>query len=512
MLALFDGGEKIFDFLLAEAFKSFEALLGESIEVGKILHAPLFKQKRKRLFGEPFDVHRVLGAEMRELLHDAGRAVFVGAEQIRARFAHGAAAVGADGRFFDGHAPLGMGDRPQNFGDDLVGAADEHAGVDFDVLLREVAVVVERRAAHGRARKLHGLHFGKGGELARPPHLPEDVYNGGLRFLRFELIGDRPARELIGIAELLAHALLVDLDDGAVRQNIDLFSLHLDLVDGFLHLVGSFAHFEEGVRLKALLFQKRHRLFLRSGHAVRLIIDIVEQNFGAAERRLFGVEVADRPRRRVTGVLQGLVGVLAVVLFEDGEPHHRLAAHFERAFIGNGKREAVQGERLRGDVLPLDAVAARGSAHKSAVFVSEAHREPVELVFDGIGGVCRLLNARKEGGKLVFRDRLIEAEKPRDMFVPLKALDGLAAHPPRGGIGQHDARRPLELAKLIVEPVVLAVLHRGRVQHIVFICPSVEDPDEFLHTFVHDTVLIFFNSSFGPPLRAPKKRRSIFWG
>ena len=177
-------------------------------------------------------------------------------------------------------------------------------------------------------------------------------------------------------------------------------------------------------------------------------------------------------------------------------PHHRLAAHFERPFVGNGKREAVQRERLRGDVLPLDAVAARGGAHEGAVFISEAHREPVELVFDGIGRVCRLPNAREEGGELVFRDRLIEAIQPRDVPVPLEALDGLAAHPPRGGIGQHDARRPLKLAKLIVEPVVLAVLHRGRVQHIVFICPSVEDPDEFLHTFVHDMLP---EMNFRPP-------------
>ena len=190
--------------------------------------------------------------------------------------------------------------------------------------------------------------------------------------------------------------------------------------------------------------------------------------------------------------------MLAVVLFEDGEPYHGLTAHLERPFVRNGEREAVQRERLRGDVLPLDAVAARCRTHKDAVFVCEAHREPVELVFDGVSGrdIRRLFDARKEGGEFVLRHRLVEAEKPRDVPVPFKALDGLAAHPPRGGIGQHDARRPLELAKFVVEPVVLTVLHRGRVQHIVFICPSVEDPDEFLHTFVHDMLP---EMNFRPP-------------
>ena len=62
--------------------------------------------------------------------------------------------------------------------------------------------------------------------------------------------------------------------------------------------------------------------------------------------------------------------MLAVVLFEDGEADDRLAAHFQSALIGNGEREAVQGERLGGDVLPLDAVAARCGAHEEAVFVS----------------------------------------------------------------------------------------------------------------------------------------------
>ena len=216
--------------------------------------------------------------------------------------------------------------------------------------------------------------------------------------------------------------------------------------------------------------------------------------------------------------------MLAVVLFEDGEPYHSLTAHLERPLVRNGEREAVQRKRLRGDVLPLDAVAARCRTHKDAVFVREAHREPVELVFDGVSGrdIRRLFDARKEGGEFVLGHRLVEAEKPRDVSVPFKALDGLAAHPPRGGIGQHDARRPLELEQFIVEPVVLAVLHRGRVQHIVLICPSVEDPDEFLHAFVHDRLP---ENEFPPLLkqsnlwkgdasktRSPRKRQGSLQG
>ena len=153
-----------------------------------------------------------------------------------------------------GHAALGVGDGAQNFGDDLVGAADEHAGAHFDVLAHEIAVIIQRGAAHGRTCEVDGLHLGEGGEFARPPYLPEDVEDSRFGFLRLELIGDGPAREFVGIAELFPDALLVDLDDGAVRENVNVLALYLYLIDGCLHFVVILAHFEEGIGLEALLF------------------------------------------------------------------------------------------------------------------------------------------------------------------------------------------------------------------------------------------------------------------
>ena len=133
-----------------------------------------------------------------------------------------------------------------------------------------------------------------------------------------------------------------------------------------------------------------------------------------------------------------------VVFFQYGQADDRLAAHLDRALVGNGERETVQGERLGGDVLALPAVAARRGAHERAVFIGEAHGQPVKLVFDREYGVgVYLVHARQKGVELVLGDRLVQAEQGRNVRMPRKPLDRLAAHAAGGRIGQNCARLAL---------------------------------------------------------------------
>ena len=486
--ACVDRRKQVADLLFLESVQSFEALRGEGVQVGKPPHAPLFIENGERRFGHALHVRRVFGTVVGEFLHDAGRAFAVGTEQVRPHFRNGRAARRTDERLFDGYAPLRMGNGAQNFGNDLIGAAHEHAGTHLYVLARQIAVIVERCAAHRRARKLDGRDEGERRQLARAPHLPDHPFNGRFRFLRFKFVGDRPAREFVGVPHPAANILGVRLDDGAVREHVQRFSAHFDLVHGSAHLFERRTDAQEREGLKAPLPEQRDRLLLRGDRLVAHIIDVVEDDLGTAGRRDLGIEIADRPRRGVARVLERLVGMRAVIFFEHGQADDRLPPHFQRPAIGNGERETAHGERLRRDVLPLSAVSARGRAHKPPFRIGQTHGQPVELILHG--KLCRgidLLHARDERRKLVLRDRLIQRKEGRDMRMARKRLDGLAAHAARRRIGQTHARLPLQLLQLVVERVILPVRHAGRILHIIFVRPLVERIHQITHS-VHKSL------------------------
>ena len=163
-----------------------------------------------------------------------------------------------------------------------------------------------------------------------------------------------------------------------------------------------------------------------------------------------------------------------IVLREHGEADDRFAAHFQRAAIADREREAPDGEHLRRDVLPLRAVAARRGAHERAVFVRQAHGQPVELVFHRkFGGGIDFPHPRDERGKLVLGDGFIETVQPRDMRVPRERLDRLAPHAAGRRIGQAHARLPLQRLQFVVQLIVFPVGYAGIIEHVVLIRPLI---------------------------------------
>ena len=126
---------------------------------------------------------------MRQPRHDLRlAAVFVGAKQMRAALHQWRAAHGASGGLFDGRLARARFARAAgDFGDDLVRAADPHPRAHGHPLALDIAIVVQRGAAHGRARQLHRGNVRQRRELARTPHFPGDAFQRSHHFFRAEL-------------------------------------------------------------------------------------------------------------------------------------------------------------------------------------------------------------------------------------------------------------------------------------------------------------------------------------
>ena len=241
MFALLHGGKQVGYFFILETVQVGKIFRRQTVEIGKRAEIFLFVQEGRGHFGKTFDVHGVLTCKVYEFIDDSRLAVRIGTEEMRAPFLHPAAAGGAHGRLFHGTAVLGVPRRAENLGNDFVGTADEYAGIDLHVFAENIAVIVERGAAHGYARQIDGFQNGRRGQFSRPSDLPHDVAQNGGRFFRFEFIRHRPAGEFIGISQLGAFRNVVEFDDRAVGQNVDVPPLHLDFVDGGKYLFRALA-------------------------------------------------------------------------------------------------------------------------------------------------------------------------------------------------------------------------------------------------------------------------------
>ena len=114
-------------------------------------------------------------------------------------------------------------------GDHVPGALDAHRVADADVLLGDLAGVVERGAAHRDAAHVDGAEQRDGRELARAADLDDDVLDDRHFLARLELERDRPARRTGAEPEDLPVDLRVDLDDDAVDLEGELVALRGEL-------------------------------------------------------------------------------------------------------------------------------------------------------------------------------------------------------------------------------------------------------------------------------------------
>ena len=174
------------------------------------------------LVRERFDIHSVARGVVRQARRDlrtAGEGV--GAVEMCAAHFDVCAALRAAGRLFDrrfGHVSRHCA---EDFGNHVVAPADRHARADADALALDIVPVVQRSLAHGHARELDRLDMRKRRELAGSADLPRHVLDDAGRFLGGEFIRHRPARELFGVAEILAQRKVRGLDHHAVDQKIE---------------------------------------------------------------------------------------------------------------------------------------------------------------------------------------------------------------------------------------------------------------------------------------------------
>jgi hypothetical protein len=305
-----------------------------------------------------------------------------------------------------------------------------------------------------------------------------------------KFVRDRPARRAGDEAEPTLLRKVVDLVHDAVDLVREPVTLGADLpkiaqaaVDRGDH-AGLWANPEPepAQRLEqfALAFGQRSAVDLADP------VDEEIERPRSAHRR---IELAQRPRRGVARIDERLLaprGGLLVQAAESGERHVRLAAHFEQARRRPGvqpQRQRTDRAQVRGDVLPLLAIAARRRTGVHAVHVGRVHREAVELRLDGIRHRRRLpeslAHASIEIPHLLVAERVVEGKHRQPMPHFRESGDRGRPDPLCRRI-RGDERGVLGLQRLqLAQPlVVLGIRHLRIVERVVAIVVPVDQPAE----------------------------------
>ena len=355
---------------------------------------------------------------------------------------------------------------------------DAHCVPHADVLLGDLAGVVQRGAAYRDAAHVDRAEQGHRRELARAADLDDDILDDRHFLARLELERDRPARRAGPEPEYLAVDLRIDLYHDAV-------DLEGELVAG-----GG-----EGAVERDRLLDRAADLHVRidAEPPAREDLELVRMRvggLGALERhdlvrekregppgRYAGVELPERSGRRVSRIGEG--GELplrhpAVEIAERLERHDRLAADRDEP----GGFAAAEPERhrpdradVRRDVLAHGSVAARRAARENAVFVDELDREPVEL---GLHRVCRVVRAESLLHPLIELARVgdvhhrLEAQHRLHVADVRKVVAGRGADPLRRRVARDEIGEfPFELLELRAEPVVRLIRNLRLVEDVV---------------------------------------------
>ena len=318
---------------------------------------------------------------MAQAHHDLGlAAVPVGTEQVRTVLHERRAAGRTDLRLLNLALALHVFVHPaHDLRDDLIRATDPHLRADLHPLALDVLPVVQRGALDRGPGQLHRGDVGQGRELAGAADLPGHVLQGRGDLLRLELVGHRPAGELVRVAQGLPGGEVRDLDDRAVDHVIQLGArgLHrVHRVDGSIQRVG--VHLAAGHREAVLSQEVKHLALVGKAPALD-VAHVVEAGRQLARRRDRRIQVAQRARCGVARVLQRLLGGF-VVVFQRGELHERLAVHLHAALVGDAHRNRADGERLLQNLLAGHAVAAGRRTHQMTALIGQVHRQAVELV------------------------------------------------------------------------------------------------------------------------------------
>ena len=214
-------------------------------------------------------------------------------------------------------------------------------------------------------------------------------------------------------------------------------------------------------------------------------LDVEAKDAESAAARDLGVELAQRSGGGVARIGEGgLAGLLAlsVELGEPGLGEVDLPADLHQlgpALALELERDLTDGPQIGGDVLALDAVAARRSDGEHAVAVREAHRRAVDLHLEG---VARRPDLRHEPrvpvlplAELRFAERVGERQHGHEVTLLAKLVGRLGAHAVGGAVGSAQVRvLGLELLQLAEQPVVLGVRQLWLVEYVISVVGALE--------------------------------------
>ena len=225
------------------------------------------------------------------------------------------------------------------------------------------------------------------GQGALPPDRDQDVAQHRLRLLGREFVRERPARRAADHAEPLLQGEVVDLVDDAVDVVGQRRAIGGDVVVIGQHLVDAAAQPRAIVDGQPPFAELRQsfRVSAREGGA-RLAPGIGEEfeRPACGDRRIELAQGAGGGVSRIgeSGLAGG--GPLFVQGKKAGALHIDFAAdldHLGPPVPGQRRWHAGQGTDVRGDILPGDAVAARGGLHQAAIFVAKPERKSIDLGF-----------------------------------------------------------------------------------------------------------------------------------
>ena len=439
--------------LLAQP-RQFRQLSGlQVVEVGHVVHQPVFIEQFHGLLAQPFDVHRLAADEMDDAADDLRRASpLVGAVVLRlALVAHQRrAAFGAYGDVFERFAvrrPL-REVYPRDLGDDLAALLDVYHVARADVQQGHLLGVVQRRTPHGRPGQQHRFEVRHRRYGSRASHLERHAVQPRERLLGLELVGHGPFRGLGRESQLPPYGEVVDLDHHAVGREGQGMAPLVPMRDVGVDLLRSAAYAR-----RVRDFESPLAGFLQAFPVVRegqvVARQLVERAVQAAacdhRRRL----LLERPRRGVARVCEErLPGRLAlgVDFVERGVGHQDLAPYFEvgRPVVapqaqGNRAHRTYVGRH----VVALRAVAARHGTQQPPVLVGERYGRAVEFQFaDELRWPCLLFDAGDEFMQFVERIGVAERKHREPVLYAPELRRDVAPDTHRGriGVGQFGVR------------------------------------------------------------------------
>ena len=209
------------------------------------------------------------------------------------------------------------------------------------------------------------------------------------------------------------------------------------------------------------------------------------------------IELAQRTGCRISGICKGLFArfeLTAVECFEVVAVHDDFAAHFKHlgdAFGIEAQRNRANRADIGRHVFADGAVAAGRGRNEHALFIAQIRRKPVKLEFAVVHDrLVRFLETEVAAnafiecggpGSAEVRFRVNREHRQRMPDLAKTRLDG-PAHAKRRRSGRLQSRVPtLELDEFVEEPVVLAVGHARRIEHVVLVAVALKECLQFAH-------------------------------